>query len=624
MLAAQAMYGPHDTAQWDMGALCLGRRLFRVLPEDIHDDQPLTGGGGRFILVADVRLDNRDELLRMLDIAPDRARDLADSVILLAAWERWQDDCFAHLVGDYAFALWDRDKQRLVLARDPLGMRPLHYHCTSRFVAFASMPKGLHVLPAIPRRPDEEHVAEFLALMPETGPQSFFLDVERVEPGCVLVVTAAGKTSRRHWEPQRKLLKLPRAEDYVEGLRHHLDQSVRARLRGAGGTVAAHLSSGFDSAAVATSAALQMAQSGGKVIAFTSVPREGYDGPAPPRRLGDEGPIAASTAALHPNMEHVRIRTNGKSPLANLDRNFQIYDRPVLNLCNAVWSDAIHDAARDRKLTVLLTGQMGNMSISYGGETLLPQLLRSGRWLKLARESIALLRKRNMRLLGLVNTTVGPYMPLPLWTWLNKVLENRAVGLETYSALNPDRLSQAELEARARARQLDLSYRPRKDGFEARLWVLRRIDVGNYQKGILAGWGIDQRDPTTDRRLIEFCLSIPEEQLLVNGVTKALARRAFAGRIAPEAISARLKGYQAVDWHEGLTAARGDVVRELDRLGDCGPAAAALDLERLRVVVTDWPQDGWETDKVMRTYRLALMRGVSTGHFLRRATGSNV
>lgn len=623
ILAAQAMYGPHDQSHWDGGNISLGRRLFRALPEDANDTQPLIGGDGRFVLVADVRLDNREELASALSISPDRARGLPDSAILLAAWERWQSRVFDHLVGDYAFVVWDKSQRQLVLARDPLGAKPLHYHRGNTMFAFASMPKGLHSLPKIPRAPDEDRIAEFLALMPESGSQSFFKGVERVEAGCFATVTPNGLTAQRHWEPQRKILKLAGAEAYAEGLRYHLDQAVQAQMRGANGAVAAHLSSGFDSSAVATSAAMQMSKSGGRVTAFTSVPREGYDGPSPRGRHGDEGPTAAKTAALYANMDHVLVRTQGRTPLDGLDRSFFLYDRPTLNLCNMVWSDAILDAAKARQLKVLLTGQMGNMSISYDGLALLPQLVRRGRWLKWLHEGRGAIRKGNMRWLGMLNTSFGPYIPLLLWTRLNKILENRDTSLSAYSALRSERFDELNLAARAKERALDIHYRPRKDGFEARLWVMRRVDLGNYNKGILAGWGIDQRDPTTDRRLIEFGLSIPEEQFLVDGETKALTRRAFAGRLAPEVFHTRSKGYQAVDWHEGLMTARSAIVEEIGRLENCAPAATALDLSRLKSMTEDWPDSGWETNAVMRSYRLALLRGVAVGHFLRKAAGSN-
>ena len=589
MLAAQAIYGPHDGSLLDNGAIALGRRLFRTLPEDKHDRQPLTGGGGRYMLVADLRLDNRDELIGALRIPVESARDMADSMILLSAWEHWQVACFDHLVGDFAFALWDRIENRLVLARDALGQRPLHYHRGVNFFAFASMPKGLHVLQEVPREPDEERAAEFLALLPETGSRSFFKGVDRVEPGHFAVVTRGGVTARRHWEPRRQMIRLDSAEDYAEALRDQFDQAVRARLRGANGAVGAHLSSGFDSSAVATSAARILAPSGGKVVAFTSVPREGYAGPSPHRRIGDEGPIAAKTAAMYSNIEHVLIRTDGRSPLDSLDRNFFLYDRPVLNICNAAWMNAIDDAARKRKLNIMLGGGLGNISISYDGTMLLTGLMFRGQWIRWYRESAGAVRSGNMRWRGVLANTFGPHMPLPLWIWVNKVFKRTPLGVETYSAIRAERLESFGACA------LDLSRRPRKDGFTSRLEALRRVDQGNLNTGNLGGWGIDQRDPTADRRLIEFCLNVPEEQYFINGEPKALARRAFGGRMAPEVGQMGNKGYQAVDWHEGLTAARGAVGEEIVRLGECPSAVTAIDLPRLNRMIENWP--GWRLGK---------------------------
>src|SRR5664279_4326575 len=114
MLAAQEMYGPDAVGQWSEDGVALGRRLMRILPEDKFDRQPLTGGGGKYVLVADVRLDNRDELTAKLQIPDSPARGLCDAAILLAAFERWDDACFDHLLGDYAFAVWDSERRRLL------------------------------------------------------------------------------------------------------------------------------------------------------------------------------------------------------------------------------------------------------------------------------------------------------------------------------------------------------------------------------------------------------------------------------------------------------------------------------------------------------------------------------
>jgi asparagine synthase (glutamine-hydrolysing) len=106
-------------------------------------------------------------------------------------------------------------------------------------------------------------------------------------------------------------------------------------------------------------------------------------------------------------------------------------------------------------------------------------------------------------------------------------------------------------------------------------------------------------------------------------VPRALARRALAGRVPPEVLSEKRRGVQAVDWHEGLTAARPQVVEELTRLEASAPAARALDLTRLRRLVDNWPKGEWERDATIQQYRLALLRGIAVGHFLRRASGGN-
>ncbi|MGZ8999300.1 MAG: hypothetical protein ACXW2T_10655, partial [Allosphingosinicella sp.] len=144
MLGAQAIYG-QESAQWSDGArVAIGRRIYRTLPEDVWDRAVRVGGDGRLALAADVRLDNRDELAGDLGIGPVDLRSLCDSDLLLRALERWDEGAVDRLVGDFAFALWDGGRQRLLLARDFIGRRPLHYHHGRGFFAFASMPKGLH------------------------------------------------------------------------------------------------------------------------------------------------------------------------------------------------------------------------------------------------------------------------------------------------------------------------------------------------------------------------------------------------------------------------------------------------------------------------------------------------
>jgi asparagine synthase (glutamine-hydrolysing) len=621
MLAVQELYGPHHGAQWSDGAVALGRRLMRLLPEDEFDRQPLTGNAARYILVADVRLDNRNELIEALGIQATQARTLCDGAILLAAIERWHEFCFEHLLGDYAFAAWDCSRRRLLLARDPCGHRPLHYHRANRFFAFASMPKGLHALADVPYAPDQERVAEFLAGIPAKGAESFFLGIERVEPGHFAIVSANGFTSRRHWQPSGRRITFPRREEYSEALRDLLDKAVACRLRGAS-DVGAYLSGGLDSGAVVATAARLLAPTGRRVVALTAVPRDGYNGPA--HWVVDEGPNAAATAALYPNVEHVLVRNEGRSPLASLDQWFFLNDRPVNAIFVAGWSHSLNSAIRNRRLSVMLGGGYGNLGLSYAGIELLPELLSRGRWWHLWREASALVAARRLRWRGVLASTFGPWCPPALWNWLYRLSKGGDLEIGALRAINRQLSEELDLPGRAKARSFDLFFRPHKDGVAARLDLLLRGDPGNIGKGRLALMQVDVREPLSDVRLLDFCLAVPTSQFLRDGTMRVLAREALADRLPKQVLEPSPRPVLHVsDWHEDLTAARDSVFEELDRLEACPAATATLDLPRLRRLTEHWPSDGWEREDVRVPYRYTLLNAIAVGHFLRRATGSN-
>ena len=611
MLGAQAMLGPDGQGIWDGGSVSLGRRMTRLVPEDAFDTQPLIAGpAARRVMVADVRLDNRAALQAELDIDPRRAWGLCDAALLLAAWERWEADCFGHLVGDYAFAMWDAADQSVWLARDPIGQRPLHYSHTARKLAWASTPMGLHALPGARIAIDEDRMAGFLALAPERGPASFYQDIMRVEPGQAVRVTRGGLTTRRHWTPARRTLRLARAEDYVEALRERLDEAVRVRLRGAEATVGAHLSSGWDSAAVAATAARLLAAMHGRVIAYTAVPRPGYDIAAPRGRHGDEGVLAADVAALYGNIEHVRIASGIRSPLDDLDGDSLINGRPTLNPCNQVWGNAINRDARARGIRVMLTGDYGNLTLTDDGVDGLADLAhlhRLGDWWRNAR---ALQQSGALRWRGVFAASFGDRVPRALWTRLRQLNGERIGAPGAYSALRADRWP-TEVK------------RGWRDRFQRRLDALAWRDPATYGKGALARWGIDLRDPLGDLRLVEFCQSIPIEELLVGGRPRSLARRALADRLPESLLDSPTRGYQAVDWHEGLTVGRPQLKAELNRLKTCAPVQDLIDLPRLQQLADNWPVDGWSRDVAIADYRYALLRGAAAGRFVRRASGSN-
>src|ERR1700728_1797458 len=120
-----AHLGPDRTRSWCATPIALGHLLMRITREDTFDAQPLHDAN--ISLVADLRLDNREEIAAELSIGAAALADMSDSALLFAAYKKWGVDCVEHLLGDFAFAVWNSAKNTLMLARDHMGQRHVFY-----------------------------------------------------------------------------------------------------------------------------------------------------------------------------------------------------------------------------------------------------------------------------------------------------------------------------------------------------------------------------------------------------------------------------------------------------------------------------------------------------------------
>jgi asparagine synthase (glutamine-hydrolysing) len=141
-------------------------------------------------------------------------------------------------------------------------------------------------------------------------------------------------------------------------------------------------------------------------------------------------------------------------------------------------------------------------------------------------------------------------------------------------------------------------------------------DVSDTNIAPQGGWQLDSRDPTYDRRVVEFCLTVPLEEFLRGGELRSLARRAMVGRLPSSTLKRRMRGRQSADWYLNLTAVRGRMGAEVERLRSSPLASRMLDLERMSSLIEKWPTDGIEKDEVIASYHITLTRGLSVGKFL--------
>ena len=608
MLQALSVYGKDDCAQFTGPAVAMGRCLLRLLPEDRFDRQPLSEGRVTS-LVADIRLDNRTELEAELGFSQQQAGAMADSDLLLAAWQRWDEQCVDHLSGAFSFAVWNDQEQHLFLARDHVGERPLFYVSTANCFAFASMPKGLHRLPFVDAEVDEDYIARYLVLANMPIEQTIFRNVRRLPSGCSLSIRREKSRLTRYWRTDRlQDLRLGSPEEYLDCFRERFDGAVRSRLRTRGG-IGAQLSGGLDSGAVAATAARLLGAEGRELTCFTAVPRPGFAGFDSKTHFYDEGGPASEVAALYPNMRHVLVDSSGTSFLDILDHNNNLYDHPCFGPSNEVWSNAILDRARASGITVLLNGNCGNSTFSYDGMHAFSTWFRSGHWGTLARVARELTSTGNASLRLIVRNAVWPSLPF----WLRSVTDPHMRGFSLdYSILQPEIARRFDLE---RIAFRDLHWNS-PDGRTMLRTLLEHGDIADTPIAAQGGWQLDFRDPTYDRRIVEFCLTVPLEEFLRGGQLRSLARRAMVGRLPASTLRSKQRGRQSADWYVNMGAVRGRMAAEVERLQSSPLASRMLDLARMRSLIENWPSSGFERLDVNRSYHIALSRGFSVGRFL--------
>ncbi|HWK36707.1 asparagine synthetase B family protein [Sphingomonas sp.] len=611
MARALAIGSARTVRQWGAAGVRLGAT----------DDSALATAPGGHAALFDGQLHNAVEVIAALGAdAPVRTEP---AYLAIAAWLRWGVDFADRLIGDYACAVWDGAARRLVLATDPGEAHTLfHWIDPNGDLRFASETLGLWADGDVPRELDEERVFEWLALLPMAPGRTLFTGIDRVTGGTAVVWEAGVARSTRWWRPEAlPTLRLGNDANYPQAVLACMEQAITCRIAG-DDRIGSHLSGGLDSSAVTALAARQLAAQGRRLTAFTAAPD--HDFPATPGRFGDEWGHAAAVAAMHANIDHVRI-ANDAAPLAEvLDHRTQAQDVPLMNLSNMVWADAIERAARDRNVTVLLTGQMGNMSFSYDGGQLPAMHLRAGRPDRMLATLLAVRRHQRWRWRTLLGALADATLPDRLTRRLRRMIGRPAIAFDDFCAVSPDFLHRSGRAAEMDAYAGDLRNLAGADSRLHRLGVLKRSGFrGDFVTATRRLYRIDTRDPTMDRRLFELCLQIPEDQYLHNGVHRAVARRMMRGILPDAVVDERRKGLQAADWAHGFGQAVPALGAEVARLRESAGSARWLDLDRLQRSLDAWPGADAAARDMSVEYTTAVSRAIATGRFIRKVEGGN-
>ncbi|HWE93442.1 MAG TPA: asparagine synthase-related protein [Tepidisphaeraceae bacterium] len=303
MTASMAFRGPDAQEIWSDGPIGFGHTMLRTTFEAEHEHQPMTLDGQVWI-TADCRVDGRSDLIRELASHDRRvASDVPDPELILHAYHVWGEDCVKHLIGDFAFAIWDGRRRTLFCARDHFGIKPFYYAEIGNCLVFGNTLNCVRLHPAVSARLNEQAIGDFLLGLDQDEATSFFADVKRLPARSYLksANAFARLEVRPYWDlPVNGRIRYGRKSDYVDKFRHLLSQAVSDRLRSR--RIAISMSGGMDSTAIAAVAAevASRTKPNIKIEAFTVV----YD-----RLLRDEerhySTLAA--AALGLPIHHIPI-----------------------------------------------------------------------------------------------------------------------------------------------------------------------------------------------------------------------------------------------------------------------------------------------------------------------------
>ncbi|QJR36226.1 asparagine synthase (glutamine-hydrolyzing) [Gemmatimonas groenlandica] len=292
--------GPDSSGIWfsNDGRVGFGHRRLAIIDLSPGGHQPMIDGETGTVITFNGEIYNYVELRDRLRAKGHVFRTHSDTEVILAAYREWGTDCVAQLGGMFAFALYDESKQRVMLARDRAGEKPLFYRVNDEQFTFASEAKALLADPTCPRRVRAQSLNEYLAYGYVTGENTMFADIRRVAPaGRVVINLATGAIAHdSYWTLPQTALSASSAdpEALVEELHELLKASVRRQLM-ADVPIGVLLSGGVDSSIVTAIAA---EVSGSRIRTFTAR-FPGHGG-------FDEGPYARMVAD-HLGTEHIEL-----------------------------------------------------------------------------------------------------------------------------------------------------------------------------------------------------------------------------------------------------------------------------------------------------------------------------
>lgn len=546
MVESSPNRGPDGTGYWIHENAGFAHLAFHVTPESVGDQQPLVSDDGRLVLVADARLDNREELAGKLAETAARMNSflrVPDSHLILEAFLRWGEDCVDHLLGDFVFAVWNREKQELFLARDPLGAYSVSWHRIGTSFFFASETTAILDLPCVEPQVKKVNVAKVLAHLPRGPEETFFESVFYLPAAHWMSVTPDRMDIRKYWDidPDQHIKYASEAE-YAEHFLALTDQAVSCRMRSVR-PVAVALSGGHDSSLLAACAARSLPAAGlvqQRIKSFSYV----FDR----YQVADERQYIEAVAN-HCSLDAEYILADDFWTFKNLETQPVPRDHLWTN-CYAQLPSSIARAAGKAGCGVLIDGQFGD-ALCSGQSLVAAEMLQQARFAELFSMFRGNIDGSSWRE-ELINRGIRPLLP----SWLRR----------TWRKFVPARFSPfvSGLDEHWVRHLQEESTGAREFGVMQHLSPARKQRYGylmntSWSRGFAAARGqvynrrgVERVSPFFDRRIVEFIMAASPEHLACPGKYRRLQSNAMRLVLPSQVYERREKASFDPLLHEGL------------------------------------------------------------------------
>ncbi|MBI1299280.1 hypothetical protein GC175_30485 [bacterium] len=579
--------GPDGADLWCNGHVGLGHRLLSTAPH-AHRNQIVSLRAESLVITADARLDNRAQLCDLLHISPAERSVTSDSHLILLAYERWGEGCVEKLLGDFAFVLWDAQQQVLFCARDHMGVKPFYYTVCDGAFYWASEIKALRAAVPGPLRPNEAQIGLYLAGFMDGAATTFFEEVYRLPAAHAITVSSAQMHCRPYWQLDWQTeLKLSSNEAYAEAFLDLFREAVECRLPGAA-DVGAFLSGGLDSSSVACLAELTLRDRNVPLHTFTTV----YETVT----ACDERQYSNLVLAQG-NFVANYLTGDAHSPLADLERMLYYADEPFFAPgLSGAWQRL--RAVGEQGIRVIFEGHGGDELLYCTARNRLHESARHGQWLTFGQELhavVPLSRAKAWQVAWpyLYHYTLGR-------TASKRVSDKRSPsphpskrseeGLRSSSALlNPDFARQIGLADRYRAWQQSRPL-PNADARFEHLSVLSdpgQASALELLNKVASAHQVDLVFPLFDKRLLEFCLSLPSSQKFAQNWDRIVMRRAMKGILPLEIQWRREKTEFSKSVAQSLFSFGGDRLQAVFR-SPCARTAQYVNQEKAEAIYDEF------------------------------------